>query len=188
MGGTTRTALSTSWPYAGSASSDGPLGWTGRTLQARRPPWRRPPCQGTIRCPPSPAPSPATTRWLQRWRPQPRPHFGWGCRHHRHHSSSSSSSCSYFSSWRPRYLLASALDRALARHRPSLIFIGRPRRRHCAGAKNERKMKAASVSLRFIQRQVWPRDDASLHGVSGCWSAASPCSSTRAGAARAGSC
>ena len=187
MGGTTRTALSTSWPYAGSASSDGPLGWTGRTLQVRRSPWRRPPCQGTIRCPPSPAPSPATTRWLQRWRPQPRPHFGWGCRHHRHRSSSSSS-CSYSSSWRPRYLLASALDRALARYRP-LLYRSTDAPTPAQGLKRTNASSGPmTYELRFIQRQVWPRDDASLHGVSGCWSAASPCSSTRAGAARAGSC
>ena len=83
--GTTRTAPSTSWPNAGSASSDGPLDWTDRTLQAR------PPCQGTIRCPP------ATAHLC--WRP--RPQLGWaGCR------PSSSSSCSYSSSWHPRHLPA----------------------------------------------------------------------------------
>ena len=105
--GTTRTAPSTSWPNAGSASSDGPLGWTDRTLQAR------PPCQGTIRCPP------ATTHRLLCSRP--RPQLGWaGCR------PSSSSSCSYSSSWRPRHLPARrARDRVAlaatsgARCRPS---------------------------------------------------------------------
>lgn len=77
--------LQQAWPNAGSASSDGPLGWTDRMLQAR------PPCQGTIRCPP------ATTHRLLCWRPQPRLQLGWaGCR------PSSSSFCSYSSSWRPR--------------------------------------------------------------------------------------